>query len=96
MFDINIGNFVKVTHSDTDNYYLYVTAILFEEIGIIFRRKFLQEITGIIVESSIKFNLFKKRKLFLNNSLKDIKKVTDNKKIEELILKHKIYLLQQS
>ena len=96
MTDIKIGDFVKVIRPDTSNYCLYVTDILFKEVGIIFKQKFLQEITGIIVESSIKFNLFKKRRLFLKNSLKIIKKVTDKKKIGKLLIQHKIYLLQKN
>ena len=95
MNDIKIGDFVTVTHN-IDSYCLYVTDVLFEKIGIILRESILKEITGIIVGPSLHTNLFKKRKLFLRNTLKKIKKITDKQKIEELKLRYKIHLLQKS
>ena len=96
MNDIKIGDFITVRYTDTDSYCLYVTDVLLEQTGIIFRENILKEITGIIVEPSLHTYLFKKHKLFLTNTLKEIKKVTDKQKIEELSLKYKIYLLQKS
>lgn len=96
MNDIKLGDFLKVTHTDTNSYCLCVTDMLFEKTGITFKEKNLHSITGIILESSLTFNLFKKRKLFFKSSIKDMKKITDKQKIEQLQIIYKLYLLQKS
>jgi hypothetical protein len=92
MNNLKIGDFVGISYSGdliSDNYayILKITNLNCDSTN------FLE---GIIIKCTTYNNLFKKRKLFLKNNSKHIKKIIDINKIKELELIYKIHLIKQS
>jgi hypothetical protein len=96
MNDLNIGDFIEIDTKNpcipeyTRKYIMKITNLGFDSIS------FLEEVEGIIVESTLLFNLFKKSKIYLKTTSRHFKKITDVNKIKELELIYKIHLIKKS
>jgi hypothetical protein len=90
MGNINIKDFVEVTHIDstgtfgTISFYLCITSIMFVEKDIILREKVLKSITGIIVEIPVTCDIYQKLNSFLYRQHTEY---FNNEKIFENIIK---------
>lgn len=90
-----IGNFIEIdSNNKNTQIYQKFRKYTIKVIDIAHEPK--EFLEGIIVEAFLNSVLFKKRKVFLKNNLKNIKKITDLNKIQELEIKYKLHLLKNS
>jgi hypothetical protein len=90
---IEVRDFVKI---DTKNLSLREDTRKYIMKVINLTSKPTNSLKGVIVDCKVFGTLFKKRRLFLKNNLKHIKKIEDINKIKELTIKYNLNLLKNS